>query len=70
MVVDSDCSIIIEGKLPPKINDSRSFVLTCNIGKVKEIKGLCDIRSSINLRPTAIFKKLGSYHFKPTHICL
>lgn len=49
MVVDGHYCTIKERKLPPKMKDLVSFVQTCDIENINEIKGLSDLGSNIDL---------------------
>ncbi|KAA3473879.1 Retrotransposon gag protein [Gossypium australe] len=49
-----------ENKLPPKLRDPGSFTIPCNIGKSFHGKSLSDLKSSINLMPMFLFRRLGS----------
>lgn len=52
------------------MKDLESFVLTWDIGNVKENSGLCDLRSSINVMLTIVFLRLGLYCLKLIQMCL
>ena len=65
-----ECSAIILNKLPPKLNDPRSFTIPCTIGKCYFDKVLCDFGASINLMPLSIMSKLGLEEPKPINVSL
>ncbi|GKV44610.1 hypothetical protein SLEP1_g51774 [Rubroshorea leprosula] len=43
MKLNEECSVILQNKLPPKLNDPRSFSILCIIGNVNFNKTLCDL---------------------------
>ncbi|KAK9008818.1 hypothetical protein V6N11_080296 [Hibiscus sabdariffa] len=45
--------------LPMKKKDPDSFIIPCSIGNNFMVNALCDLGSSVNLMPKAVFKKLG-----------
>ncbi|KAK8708682.1 hypothetical protein V6N13_059720 [Hibiscus sabdariffa] len=52
--------------IPPKRNDSGSFIIPCSIGDNYIGKALCDLGSSVNLMPKSVFMKLGMGVARPT----
>ena len=54
-----ECNGILQKKLPPKLEDLRSFCIPCTIGQCNFERALCDLRVSVNLMPLFIYKKLG-----------
>ncbi|XP_058784443.1 uncharacterized protein LOC131659248 [Vicia villosa] len=63
-------SQLVQGKLPPKLNDPGSFTVPCNIGEIFCGKALRDLGASIILMPLSTFKKLGIGAARPTTITL
>ncbi|KAG8637923.1 hypothetical protein MANES_15G176756v8, partial [Manihot esculenta] len=57
MVLTEECNVLLQNKLPLKLNDSRR-------------KALCDLGASISLLPVFIFEKLKINNLKPTTISL
>ena len=53
--LNKECSAILLNKLPPKLKDSRSFMISCTIGNINFDKALCDLGASINLMPFFCF---------------
>ncbi|CAH9108666.1 unnamed protein product [Cuscuta epithymum] len=70
VALTEECSAIIQNKLPPKLKDPGSFTIPCSIGKVGEVKSLCDLGASINLMPHSLFKKLSVGELQPTTVAL
>ncbi|KAK9007300.1 hypothetical protein V6N11_051129 [Hibiscus sabdariffa] len=56
--------------LPMKKKDPGSFIIHCSIGNNFMGNALCDLGSSVNLMPKAVFKKLGIGIERPTTIIL
>ncbi|KAK9008902.1 hypothetical protein V6N11_080379 [Hibiscus sabdariffa] len=57
-------------ELPMKKKDPGSFIIPCSIGNNFMGNALCDLGSSVNLMPKAVFKKLGIGIEKPTTVIL
>ncbi|XP_074327475.1 uncharacterized protein LOC141665386 [Apium graveolens] len=51
-------SAILQGKLPTKCKDPRSFTIPCTIGNSKFENALLDLGASINVMPSSLYKKL------------
>ena len=52
-------SVVLQRKLPPKLQDSGSFTIPCTIGKTKFDKALHDLGASVNLMPYFVYEHLG-----------
>ena len=70
VMLTEESSAILQKKLPPKLKDSGSFTIVCNIGKSYFDRALCDLGAGINLMPLYVFRKLGLGEVKPTTISL
>ncbi|XP_057434358.1 uncharacterized protein LOC130727097 [Lotus japonicus] len=66
----TECSAILQRKLPPKRKDLGSFTLPVNFGASKEVRALCDLGSSVNLMPLSMFERLNVGELKPTMMML
>ncbi|XP_039010487.1 uncharacterized protein LOC120139268 [Hibiscus syriacus] len=64
------CSTMATSQLPPKLKDSGSFTIPCNIGDIFVGKALSDLGASINLIPLSIFKKFWSGEVRPAIVIL
>ncbi|XP_049357939.1 uncharacterized protein LOC125822566 [Solanum verrucosum] len=53
------CSVIATRSLVKNKEDPGAFTIPCTIGLLQFAKALCDLGASINLMPSAIYKKLG-----------
>ena len=58
IVMNKECSALIQPELPTKRRDPGSFHIPCAIGETMFDKGLCDMGASINLMPLSFMKKL------------
>ncbi|RYR29561.1 hypothetical protein Ahy_B01g053988 [Arachis hypogaea] len=58
IVMNKECSALIQPELPTKRKDPGSFHICCAIGETLIDKGLCDLGASINLMPLSLMKKL------------
>ncbi|CAL1361107.1 unnamed protein product [Linum trigynum] len=71
VTLTSECSDVIQNKLPEKRDDPGSFTIPCVIGGTEFNKSLCDLGAGINLMPYSVYKKLGLGDvLKPTRITL
>ncbi|XP_022883823.1 uncharacterized protein LOC111400659 [Olea europaea var. sylvestris] len=70
VMLNEECSVILQNKLPPKLKDPGSFTIPCTIGNMKFDKALYDLSASINLMPYSIFRKLNLGEAKATSISL
>nr|XP_017239591.1 PREDICTED: uncharacterized protein LOC108212377 [Daucus carota subsp. sativus] len=61
---------VIQKSIPQKLKDPGSFSLPCTIGKMENIKALCDLGASVSLMPYSICKRLGLGELKKTRISL
>nr|GEW28240.1 reverse transcriptase domain-containing protein [Tanacetum cinerariifolium] len=59
-------SAMIQNKIPPKLLDSRSFLVPCNFSKAFSCNDLADLCASINLMPYSLYAKLSLETLKPT----
>ncbi|XP_014519766.1 uncharacterized protein LOC106776812 [Vigna radiata var. radiata] len=62
------CSGPLKRRNPPKMKDPGGLTIPCTIGNVKIGKALLDSRSSINLMPLSMLKKIGGLTLKLTNI--
>ena len=70
VVLSKECSAILQKKLPPKLKDPGSFIISCAIGNAVFERALCDLGASINLMLWSIFKKLKLGEARSTTITL
>ncbi|KAL5565133.1 hypothetical protein UlMin_028297 [Ulmus minor] len=70
VMLNEECSAVLQRKLPQKLKDPGSFTIPCTIGSCNFDKVLCDLGASINLMPLSVFRKLSLGEVKPTSISL
>ncbi|XP_022881019.1 uncharacterized protein LOC111398335 [Olea europaea var. sylvestris] len=70
LMLNEECSAILQNEVPPKLKDPVSFTISCTIGNMKFDKVLCDLGASIKLMPYSIFRKLNLGEVKATSISL
>ncbi|XP_009783748.2 uncharacterized protein [Nicotiana sylvestris] len=64
------CSAVVTRPIAEKLSDLGSFTIPCIIGNYAFPKVLCDLGTSINLIPLAIYKRLGIGRARPTSMLL
>ena len=70
LMLNEECSAILQNKLPPKLKDPGSLTIPCTIESFYFEKALCDLGASINLMPLFVFRTLGLGEPKPTSVSL
>ena len=70
MNLTATCSAVIQRNLPEKMQDLGSFTIPCIIENFEFKKALCDSRSSINLMPLSVVKRVSVGELTPTTIIL
>ncbi|XP_021847715.1 uncharacterized protein [Spinacia oleracea] len=66
----SECSAILQRKLPKKLGDPGSHSIPVKLGNIEIKKALCDTGASVSLMPLSICKKINMGELKPTRISL
>ena len=70
VLLTEECNVILQKKLPPKIQDPGSFYKPFSIGNSLSGKAVFDLGASFNLMPLSMFKRLNLGEAKPTTIVL
>ena len=70
VALTEECSVVLQKKLPPKLKDPGSFTIPCTVGKLEEMKALCDLGASINLMPLSVYNRLKLGEAKHTTVTL
>jgi len=70
IMVEGNCSAVIQRILPPKYNDLRNVTIPCSIGAVSVGKKLIDLEPSINLMPLSMCRRIGEVEVLPTRMTL
>ncbi|GJX46090.1 reverse transcriptase domain-containing protein [Tanacetum coccineum] len=64
--LSDESSAMIQNKVPPKLEDPRSFLIPCNFNKTFSCNALADLGAIINLMPYSLYAKLSLENIKPT----
>ena len=59
IVVEGNCSVVIQRILPPKYKDPGSVTIPCSIGAVSVGKTLINLGARINLMPLSMCRRIG-----------
>ena len=70
ILINEECSAIIQNKLPQKLKDLGSITIPCVVGKFSISRALCDLEASVTIMPLSLCKKLNIGEPKPTNISL
>ena len=70
IVVECNCSVVIQRILPPKYKDPGSVTIPCSIGAMSVGKVLIDLGASINLMPLSMCRRIGELEILPTRMTL
>lgn len=70
VTLNEECNVIFHKKLPPKLEDPRSFHLPCIIRSCNFKKSLCDLAINVNLMSLSMYRKMGLGEAKPTIVSL
>nr|GEW56298.1 reverse transcriptase domain-containing protein [Tanacetum cinerariifolium] len=57
--LSDESSVIIQNKVPPKLRDPRSFLISCTFSKTFSCNALADFGASINLMPYSLYEKIS-----------
>ncbi|XP_076901480.1 uncharacterized protein LOC143555895 [Bidens hawaiensis] len=70
VILNEECSDILQNKLPKKMPDPGSFIISCLIENLFVSNALADLGASINLMPYTVFSKLGLGEPTLTHMSI
>ncbi|XP_057734427.1 uncharacterized protein LOC130949823 [Arachis stenosperma] len=70
IVLNKECSALIQPELPAKRKDLWSFHIPCAIGETLFDRALCDLGASINLLPLSLVKRLQINEIMPTDVVI
>ncbi|XP_057760587.1 uncharacterized protein LOC130980966 [Arachis stenosperma] len=70
IVLNKECSALIQPELPAKRRDPGSFHIPCAIGETMFDRALCDLGASINLLPLSLVKRLQINEIMPTDVVI
>ncbi|XP_006606842.1 uncharacterized protein [Glycine max] len=70
IVVEGNCSAVIQRILPPKYKDPGSVTNPCSMGAVSVGKALIDLGAIINLMSLSMCQRMGELEILPTRMTL
>jgi len=70
IIVEGNCSAVIQRILPPKHKDPGSVTIPCLIGEVYVGKALIDLGANINLMSLSMCRRLGELEIMSTRMTL
>ncbi|XP_006574214.1 uncharacterized protein LOC114381298 [Glycine soja] len=70
IVVEGNCSAVIQRILPQKHKDPGSVTIPCSIGAASVGKALIDLGASINLMLLSMCRRMGELEIMPTRMTL
>ncbi|RYR03632.1 hypothetical protein Ahy_B06g082709 [Arachis hypogaea] len=70
IVMNKECSALIQPELPTKRKDPGIFHIPCAIGETMFDRALCDLGASINLMPLSLVKRLQINEIMPTDVVI
>ncbi|GJZ89229.1 reverse transcriptase domain-containing protein [Tanacetum coccineum] len=65
-LLSDESSAMIQNKVPPKLGDPGSFLISCNFNKTFSYNALADLGASITLMTYSLYAKLSLKTLKPT----
>nr|GEV05242.1 reverse transcriptase domain-containing protein [Tanacetum cinerariifolium] len=68
--LNKECFAIVQNKLPPKLDDPRSFLIPCTIARSVEYLALADLGASINLIPYSLYASFLGNTLKSTRMSI
>ncbi|KAK1421883.1 hypothetical protein QVD17_24595 [Tagetes erecta] len=70
VVLNEECSAVVQNKLPEKLSDPGVFTLPCMFGSSSVHHALADLGASVNLMPYSLYKQLGQGDLVPTRMTI
>ncbi|KAH1246879.1 hypothetical protein GmHk_06G016884 [Glycine max] len=70
IIVEGNCSAMIQKIVPHRHKDPGSVTIPCSIGEVTVGNALIDLGASINLMPLSMCRRLGELEIMPTKMTL
>jgi hypothetical protein len=70
VILNENCSAVVQNKLPEKMSGPGSFTIPCLFGSSADHCALADLGASINLMPYSVFTKLGLGELTPTRMSI
>ena len=66
----TNCSAVIQRRMPQKMQDLGNFTISCAIGNHEFGRALCDSRVTINLIPSSVARSISLRELTPTNLTL
>ncbi|CAM8882933.1 unnamed protein product [Rhodiola kirilowii] len=70
VALSEECSAAMNQPMPPKLQDSGSFSIPCDIGGFPVRRALCDLGASVSIMPYSLYAKLNLGDLCPTNITI
>ncbi|CAM8999298.1 unnamed protein product [Rhodiola kirilowii] len=70
VALSEECSASMHQPMPPKLQDSGSFSIPCNIGGFPVRRALCDLGASVSIMPYSLYAKLNLGDLCPSNITI
>ena len=70
MNLSANCNVVIQRRMPQKMQDLGSFTIPCATGNHEFGRALCDSGASINLIPSSVVRRLSLGELTPTSVTL
>ncbi|CAM8900702.1 unnamed protein product [Rhodiola kirilowii] len=70
VALSEECSAAMNVPMPPKLKDSGSFSILCDIGGLTIRRALCDLGASVSIMPYSLYSKLNLGDLCPTNISI
>ncbi|CAM8948296.1 unnamed protein product [Rhodiola kirilowii] len=70
VALSEECSAAMHLPMPPKLKDSGSFFIPCDIGGLTIRRALCDLGASVSFMPYSLYAKLNLGDLCPTNISI
>ncbi|CAM8983484.1 unnamed protein product [Rhodiola kirilowii] len=70
VALSEECSAAMHVPMPPKLKDSGSFSIPCDIGGITIRRALCDLGASVSIMPYSLYAKLNLGDLCPTNISI
>ncbi|CAM8959196.1 unnamed protein product [Rhodiola kirilowii] len=70
VALSEECSAATHQPMPPKLQDSGSFSIPCDIGGIIVRRALCDLGASVSIMPYSMYGKLKLGDLCPTNVTI
>ncbi|CAM8902899.1 unnamed protein product [Rhodiola kirilowii] len=70
VALSEESSAAMHQPMPPKLKDSGSFSIPCDIGGITICGALCDLGASVSIMPYSLYAKLNLSDLCPTNVTI